>query len=260
MQGITGNMFLRSGTVEDLLLAYELFPGMFNNMDSNIPETDLNNARYVDAPGMLSELKWELDMLLKLEHPDEQGLADSMWLRTTRTVRDLSSKIRCVQHFGYVSRPATPGDGPALSPCNCGCGGNALPMRTWSIGRFRRMADFCRYTAWKPHCPCLELGDRPFQRKAYVHWCGEPDLYLHAGGTGPKYVFWAAGIAVPGRRKLPAAMSAAYENYLLANCEHRCRDRPALPERLARSYSHAGRVVPGLFPLSVSERCSRMQS
>ena len=48
-----------AGTVEDLLLAYELFPDTFKNMDLNIPETDPNNARYVDAPGMLSELKWE---------------------------------------------------------------------------------------------------------------------------------------------------------------------------------------------------------
>ena len=62
-----------AGTVEDLLLAYELFPDTFNNMDLNIPETDPNNARYVDAPGVLSELKWELDMLLKLEHSDKDG-------------------------------------------------------------------------------------------------------------------------------------------------------------------------------------------
>ncbi len=28
---------------------------------------------YLDSPAILSEIKWELDMLLKLEHPDKDG-------------------------------------------------------------------------------------------------------------------------------------------------------------------------------------------
>ena len=60
-------------TVEDLLLAYELFPDVFANQDVHIPETDPNNARYVDAPGILSEIKWELDMLLEMEHSSKDG-------------------------------------------------------------------------------------------------------------------------------------------------------------------------------------------
>ena len=39
----------------------------------NIPETDKTNPDYIDAPGILSELKWELDMLLKLEHNSKDG-------------------------------------------------------------------------------------------------------------------------------------------------------------------------------------------
>ena len=60
-------------TVEDLLLAYELFPDVFANQDVHIPETDPNNARYVNAPGILSEIKWELDMLLEMEHSSKDG-------------------------------------------------------------------------------------------------------------------------------------------------------------------------------------------
>ena len=60
-------------TIENLLLAYDLYPQVFQNMQLQIPETDPENAAYVDAPGYLSEIKWEIDMLLKLEHADRDG-------------------------------------------------------------------------------------------------------------------------------------------------------------------------------------------
>ena len=60
-------------SVENLLLAYELFPQEFENINPNIPETDKSNKLYSDSPAILSEIKWELDMLLKLEHPDKDG-------------------------------------------------------------------------------------------------------------------------------------------------------------------------------------------
>jgi len=60
-------------SVENLLLAYDLYPQVFENMSLNIPETDSANSAYVDAPGYLSEIKWEIDMLLKLEHADHDG-------------------------------------------------------------------------------------------------------------------------------------------------------------------------------------------
>ncbi|MCL2775686.1 MAG: glycoside hydrolase family 9 protein [Oscillospiraceae bacterium] len=67
--------YLSSGasSVSDLLFAYELFPDVFNSLNLNIPETDPNNARYADAPGILSEIKWELDMILKFEHNPKDG-------------------------------------------------------------------------------------------------------------------------------------------------------------------------------------------
>ncbi len=60
-------------SVEDLLLAYELYPDIFNNISMNIPETAPNHELYVDAPGILAEVKWELDMLMKLEHNSRDG-------------------------------------------------------------------------------------------------------------------------------------------------------------------------------------------
>jgi len=62
-----------ASSVSDLLFAYELFPEVFNNLNLNIPETDPDNPRYIDAPGILSEIKWELDMILKFEHSSKDG-------------------------------------------------------------------------------------------------------------------------------------------------------------------------------------------
>ncbi len=60
-------------SVEDLLLAYELYPDVLNGLSMQIPETDPSHALYVEAPGILAEIKWELDMLMKLEHNSKDG-------------------------------------------------------------------------------------------------------------------------------------------------------------------------------------------
>ncbi len=60
-------------SVEDILLAYELYPNVFEELTMNIPETDPNHSLYVDAPGILAETKWEIDMLMKLEHRSKDG-------------------------------------------------------------------------------------------------------------------------------------------------------------------------------------------
>ncbi len=60
-------------SVEDLLLAYELYPEVFADLQMDIPETDPSNPLYVNAPGILAEIKWEIDMLLKLEHNSKDG-------------------------------------------------------------------------------------------------------------------------------------------------------------------------------------------
>ena len=50
-----------ASTVTDLLFAYELFPRLFRDNHFNIPES--GNG----APDILDEIKWELDMMLKME-------------------------------------------------------------------------------------------------------------------------------------------------------------------------------------------------
>lgn len=62
-----------ANSVTDLLLAYEMNPDVFNSLQMNIPETDTENPNYVNAPGILAEIKYELDMLLKLEHQSKDG-------------------------------------------------------------------------------------------------------------------------------------------------------------------------------------------
>lgn len=62
-----------ANSVSDLLFAYEMNPEVFAELEMNIPETDPNNPNYVDAPGILSEIKYEFDMLLKLEHSSKDG-------------------------------------------------------------------------------------------------------------------------------------------------------------------------------------------
>ncbi|MDR0443838.1 MAG: glycoside hydrolase family 9 protein [Treponema sp.] len=50
-----------ASTVSDLLFAYELFPRLFSDRQLNIPES--GNG----VPDFLDEIKWELDMMLKME-------------------------------------------------------------------------------------------------------------------------------------------------------------------------------------------------
>ncbi len=98
-----------ANSVEDLLFAYELYPAVFDNLSMQIPETDPNHALYVDAPGILAEIKWELDMLLKLEHSSKDGsfytaanykdgviyLEDTLYSSTDHTADASQRDLRC---------------------------------------------------------------------------------------------------------------------------------------------------------------------
>ncbi|MCL2754121.1 MAG: glycoside hydrolase family 9 protein [Oscillospiraceae bacterium] len=84
-----------AGTLSDMLWAYELYPEVFANLDLNIPETDPANPLYSQLPGILSEIKWALDMLLAFEHHSKDGSFfaaanycnenNVIWLEDTRT-------------------------------------------------------------------------------------------------------------------------------------------------------------------------------
>jgi hypothetical protein len=82
-------------TVSDMLWAYELYPQVFANLNLNIPETDPANPRFSTAPGILSEIKYQLDMILAFEHHSRDGSFfiaanycgenNVIWLEDTRT-------------------------------------------------------------------------------------------------------------------------------------------------------------------------------
>jgi len=50
--------------MHDLLAVYESDPEFYKNFNLNIPES------YLDAPDILSEIKWELDWLMKMQNDD----------------------------------------------------------------------------------------------------------------------------------------------------------------------------------------------
>ncbi|MDR0474528.1 MAG: glycoside hydrolase family 9 protein [Treponema sp.] len=58
-----------AATVSDLLFAYEMFPALFIDNQFNIPES--GNG----LPDLLDEIKWELDMMLKME----DGTTGGFW-------------------------------------------------------------------------------------------------------------------------------------------------------------------------------------
>ena len=60
-------------SADDLLIAAEFFSDGLFGVKPDIPETDPENVRYADAPALLSEVKWELDMMRKLEHSSHDG-------------------------------------------------------------------------------------------------------------------------------------------------------------------------------------------
>jgi hypothetical protein len=56
-----------ASTVTDLLFAYEFYPDIFDTLNLNIPESGN------DAPDILNEVKWALDMMLKFEDGTSGG-------------------------------------------------------------------------------------------------------------------------------------------------------------------------------------------
>ena len=225
-----------AGTVEDLLLAYELFPDTFNNMDLNIPETDPNNARYVDAPGMLSELKWELDMLLKLEHSDKDGsfyvaanykddviyLEDT--LRSTDTYQSDDSAKDLRSHLATADAAA-------------------IFAHAYLVYReIPAYADFAD--------TCLETALRAW------NWVTDPSnpKHMSIGAANRTYtftqeefdrdLFWAAGSLYRAVKTAGGDVSP-YENYLLANCNTDAVQNCF--KNISLSYNHAGESFLGFF-------------
>lgn len=197
-------------SLENLLLAYELYPESFEEMKLNIPEADKTSERYIDAPPILSEMKWEIDMLLKLEHESKDGsfyvaanykdgviyLEDTLYQssdhNSPESERDLRSHIATAEMA-------------------------AMLAHAYIVYReIPAYADFAEQ--------CLETSKRAWK------WITNPDNPQHQsiGAANRTYtykqeeldrsMYWAAG-ALYRAVSAEGTDGKAYEDYLIANCE-----------------------------------------
>ena len=226
-----------AGTVEDLMLAYELFPDIFADMKLNIPETDPENPRYIDAPGILSELKWELDMLLKLEHSSKDGsfyvaanykddviyLEDTLYNTSTYQSDDSETDLR--SHLATADAAAIFAHAYIIYK---------------DIPAYAEFADECLATA-------LRAWD----------WVTDPsnDMHMSISAANRTYtfnqselerdIFWAAG-AIYRALTLSGKDASEYENYIITNC-NTANNTNCFISGLSISYNHAGESFLGFF-------------
>lgn len=223
-------------TVEDLLLAYELFPDVFANQDVHIPETDPNNARYVDAPGILSEIKWELDMLLEMEHSSKDGsfyvaanykddviyLEDTLY--SSSTYQSDASEVDLRSHLATADAAAVFAHAYIIYK---------------EIPAYQEFAEQCLATAMRAW-----------------NWVTDSSNAMHMsiGAANRTYtftqeelnrdLFWAAG-ALYRAAIYSGSDASAYESYLIAHCN--ASENQNCFTSMSLSYSHAGRSFLGFF-------------
>ena len=223
-------------TVEDLLLAYELFPDVFANQDVHIPETDPNNARYVDAPGILSEIKWELDMLLEMEHSSKDGsfyvaanykddviyLEDTLY--SSSTYQSDASEVDLRSHLATADAAAVFAHAYIIYR---------------EIPAYQEFAEQCLATAMRAW-----------------NWVTDSSnaMHLSIGAANRTYtftqeelnrdLFWAAG-ALYRAVTCSGSDASAYESYLIAHCN--ASENQNCFTSMSLSYSHAGRSFLGFF-------------
>ena len=197
-------------SVENLLLAYDLFPDVFQDMTYNIPETDKSNPAYVDAPGYLSEIKWEIDMLLKLEHADHDG---SFYVAANYKDGTIYLEDTLHQTSDYQSGADETDLRSHLATSDMA----AMLAHAYLIYKdVPAYADFAE--------TCLETALRAW------NWVNDPANPQHPsiGAANRTYtytqeeldrsIYWAAG-SVYRAMKAAGRDTSAYEAYLLKNCE-----------------------------------------
>lgn len=226
-----------AGTVEDLLLAYELFPDSFANMELNIPETDPDNSRYVNAPGILSEIKWELDMLLKMEHSSKDGsfyvaanykddtiyLEDTLY--NTSTFQSDNSETDLRSHLATADAAA-------------------IFAHAYIVYR-----DIPAYAEFADEC--LNAALRAWD------WLNDPSntMNMSISAANRTYtfdqaelerdMFWAAG-AIYRASTLAGKEAGEYEDYIIENCNAKNITNCFL-YNMSLSYSHGGESFLGFF-------------
>lgn len=223
-------------SVENLLLAYELFPQEFEKINPNIPETDKTSDLYSNAPAILSEIKWELDMLLKLEHSNKDGsfyvaanykdgtmyIEDTLY--STSDYNSSAEEIDLRSHLATVDM-------------------SAMLAHAYIVYK-----DIPEYSDFAEQC--LETSIRAWD------WANNPvnEKHMSIGAGNRTYTFtqedldrsmyWAAGTLFRAS-KFANKDCSEYENYLISNCENENVNTCFTGNSLG--YSHKGRSFLGFF-------------
>ncbi len=225
-----------ANSVEDLLLAYEMYPEVFEDMTLNIPESDKSNILYKDAPAILSEVKYELDMLLKLEHASKDGsfytaanykddviyLEDTLYSTTNHESDPSETDLRC--HLATADMAAVLAHAYIIY--------KDIPV-------YKEFAD-----------TCLETSLRAW------NWVTDPTnpINMSIGAANRIYtfkqeeldrsVYWAAG-SIYRALKSADKDTSEFESYIIENCEQenikKCLTAASV------SYSQHGRSFLGYF-------------
>lgn len=225
-------------SVNDLLFAYELNPEVFADLEMNIPETDPTHANYVDAPGILSEIKYELDMLLKLEHSSKDGS-----FYTAANYSDADNTIY-IEDTLYSTSDHTSDESERDLRCHLSTANMAAVLaHAYIVYRdIPVYADFAEQ--------CLATSLRAWD------WINDSSNTLNTsiGAANRTYTFSEADLA---RGKFQAAGTlyralslkgedaSEYEEYLIANCT--ASDITYCFTSSCISYGHSGRSFLGFF-------------
>lgn len=223
-------------SVENLLLAYDLFPEAFEGISPNIPETDKGNSLYADAPALLSEIKWEIDMLLKLEHPDKDG---SFYVAANYNNGTIYIEDTLYSTSDYNSGAEETDLRSHLATADMA----AMLAHAYIIYKdIPVYADFAEQ--------CLETAIRAWE------WIndGSNEKHMSIGAANRTYTFsqdeldrsmyWAAG-SLFRAAKAAGTNADVYETYLIDNCESKNINTCFTGSSLG--YSHMGRSFLGFF-------------
>ena len=223
-------------SVENLLLAYELFPQEFEKINPNIPETDKTSDLYSNAPAILSEIKWELDMLLKLEHSNKDGSFyvaanykdGTMYIEDTLySTSDYNSSAKETDLRSHLA---------------------TVDMSAMLAHAYIVYKDIPEYSDFAEQC--LETSIRAW------NWANNPvnEKHMSIGAGNRTYTFtqedldrsmyWAAGTLFRAS-KFANKDGSEYENYLISNCENENVNTCFTGNSLG--YSHKGRSFLGFF-------------
>lgn len=223
-------------SVENLLLADELFPQEFKKINPNIPETDKTSDLYSNAPAILSEIKWELDMLLKLEHSNKDGSFyvaanykdGTMYIEDTLySTSDYNSSAKETDLRSHLA---------------------TVDMSAMLAHAYIVYKDIPEYSDFAEQC--LETSIRAW------NWANNPvnEKHMSIGAGNRTYTFtqedldrsmyWAAGTLFRAS-KFANKDCSEYENYLISNCENENVNTCFTGNSLG--YSHKGRSFLGFF-------------